>query len=143
MMLALGVVGALSSVLFLTDMSYALSNLARQKSQKRSSSPQYPVPRKWMKTWKLSIYIFQTCLKISNIWINDFHTSPIHSIENKQRHKTFNFLRKSQASCSEVQVSMKLHQNAIFIFRDEKISVNKKCYCMTIISECYHKKNKL
>ena len=28
---------------------------------------------------------------------------------------------------------MKLHQNAIFIFKDEKISVNKKCYCMTII----------
>jgi len=40
MMLALGIVGALSSFLFLTDMFYALSRLTSQKSS------QYPVPRK-------------------------------------------------------------------------------------------------
>ena len=44
MMLALGIVGALSSFLFLTDLCYAISNLNRQKSQKRSSSPAYPTP---------------------------------------------------------------------------------------------------
>ena len=43
-MLALGIVGALSSFLFLTDLCYAISNLNRQKSQKRSSSPAYPTP---------------------------------------------------------------------------------------------------